>query len=495
MHNYQDNFPDSASITAGAGASWSRATLDQRVRHLCEALKSRRQPGAPVAILADNSPEWIAADLATQALGITLVPLPSFFTPAQWMHAIGASGVQALFCMQASHGAALGFTEAVPCDGSLLLRELPQEIMHQRAQEKSRPDLANVQKVTFTSGTTSEPKGVCLSSEQQWDVAHALHARLDSLGIKRHLCLLPLPVLLENIAGVYTALLSGATTICPPLSETGLSGAAQFDPHACLDAIRRYEAESVILLPQMLQALVAVAATNDERIRTLKFVAVGGAKTPAALIRTARDKGFPVYEGYGLSECGSVVSLNIPGADRPGSAGIPLPNRLVRIAADGEIEVGGKGIAHYLGETRRQRDWLPTGDIGHLDAAGFLNISGRKKNILITAFGRNVSPEWPEAALIGTGLVAQAVVFGDARPYLVAAIVPMSAQVPPAALQAVIDQVNAHLPDYAQVRRWIAVEPFTPANGLVTANGRPRRDAIWQRHQQQIESLYDNCGE
>ncbi|HZW13398.1 MAG TPA: AMP-binding protein [Noviherbaspirillum sp.] len=495
MHNYPSNIPDSASLTDGTGAPWNRAVLEQRVRHLCEALQSRRQPKAPVAILADNSPEWIAVDLATQALGITFIPLPSFFTPAQWMHAIAASGVQAVFCAQASHGAALGFSDVVPCDSTLLLCQRPQGNAQENVQEKARLDLESVQKITFTSGTTSEPKGVCLSSEQQWDVAQALHASLGSLGIKRHLCLLPLPVLLENIAGVYTALLAGATTICPPLAETGLSGASQFDPRVCLDAIQRYEAESIILLPQMLQALVAVAASNDERIRSLKFVAVGGAKTPAALIKAARDKGFPVYEGYGLSECGSVVSLNLPGADLPGSAGKPLPNRLVRIAAGGEIEVGGKGIAHYLGETRKQIEWLPTGDIGRLDAAGFLHISGRKKNILITAFGRNVSPEWPESALIGTGLVAQAVVFGDARPYLVAAIVPMSAQVPPAALHAAVDRVNENLPDYAQIRRWIAVEPFAPVNGLATANGRPRRDAIWQRYQQQIESLYDTRGE
>jgi len=242
-----------------------------------------------------------------------------------------------------------------------------------------------------------------------------------------------------------------------------------------------------------------VAAPKCARIRSLKFVAVGGAKTPAALIHAARDKGFPVYEGYGLSECGSVVSLNLPAADCPGSAGKPLPNRLVRIAADGEIEVGGQGIAHYLdeapGQPPTQTPWLATGDLGHIDANGFLHIAGRKKNILITAFGRNVSPEWPESALLGTGMVAQAVVFGDARPYLVAAIVPLCAQLGHEALQAAVDRVNESLPDYARVRRWIVAEPFTPENGLATANGRARRDAIWQRYGQQIESLYDTCGD
>lgn len=487
MRNWQDNKSDTDILVEGDGGAWNRSRLAHHVRCARDALRARREPGAPVAILADNSPEWIAIDLATQELDVTIVPLPSFFTPAQWMHAVGAAGVEAIFCMRPEHAHALGFTEKIPCDGGLGLYE--------SAQKRSHPNLKGVQKITFTSGTTSEPKGVCLAAQQQWGVAQALQASLAGLGIRRHLNLLPLAVLLENVAGVYTALLSGATNICPPLSEAGLSGASQFDPNACLDAIQRYRAESVILLPQMLQALVAVAAPNDRRLRTLKYVAVGGAKTPVALIHAARSKGLPVYEGYGLSECGSVVSINLPGADNPGSAGKVLPNRRVRIAADGEIEVGGQGIAHYLGEAPRPTEWLATGDLGHIDGDGFLHIDGRKKNILITAYGRNVSPEWPEAVLLGTGAIAQAVVFGDARPYLVAAIVPLAAHIGNELIQGAVDKANDQLPDYARVRRWFRAEPFSPANSMATPNGRPRRDAILNRYQQQLESAYETSGE
>lgn len=474
-------------LGAGAGAAWDEAALERHVGCAREALAARAKPRAPVAILADNSPEWIAVDLATQDLELVLVPLPAFFTPAQMAHAVREAGVQAIFCTQPEHARMLGFDREIPFDGKLVLYEST------RAGITAVP--GNVQKVTFTSGTTSEPKGVCLSAQQQWEVARALQESLDRLAVRRHLSLLPLSVLLENVAGIYTALLSGATSICPPLAETGLRGASQFDPHACLDAIARYQAESVILLPQMLQALVAIAATDDKRLRSLKYVAVGGARTPVALIHAARDKGFPVYEGYGLSECGSVVSINLPGADRAGCAGKPLPNRLVRIAADGEIEVGGQGIAHYLGEQPQPSRWLPTGDLGHLDADGFLHIDGRKKNILITAYGRNVSPEWPESVLLGTGVLAQAVVFGDAQPYLVAAIVPLAAHVDNALIQACVDMANRELPDYAQVRRWFRAEAFTPENGMATANGRPRRDAVYGHYRQQIESAYEEKGE
>jgi long-chain acyl-CoA synthetase len=487
MHNWRNKIPDTRILVAGPGASWTGAMLDKHVRLACEALRRRRKPDAPVAILADNSPEWIAIDLAAQELGIALVPLPSFFTNHQMTHALRAAGVQAIFCGQAGHAFALGFNEVIPFDGELCLYE--------SAQDAAPAALDGVQKVTFTSGTTSDPKGVCLSTAQQWDVANAIAESLAGLGIQRHLNLLPLSVLLENVAGVYTALLSGAANICPPLAETGLFGASRFDPHACLSAIDRYEAESVILLPQMLLALAAVAVPGDPRLRTLKYVAVGGARTPVALIRAARAKGFPVYEGYGLSECGSVVSINLPCADRPGSAGRPLPNRPVRIAADGEVEVGGRGIARYLGDTSSAQEWLATGDFGHLDADGFLHIDGRKKNVLITAYGRNVSPEWPETVLLGTGVIAQAVVFGDAQPYLVAAIVPLAPHITDEQVDVAVEQANSQLPDYARVERWFRADPFTPENNMATANGRPRREAIRNRYFRQITSAYATHGE
>jgi long-chain acyl-CoA synthetase len=486
MHNWQSNFTDKQPVLLGKDGAWTTAELARHVGRAREAIEARNAPRAPVALLADNSPEWVAIDLAAHEAGVALVPLPGFFTPGQMAHAMQTAGVAALFCPQAAHARAFGFTENIPYDGMLGFYET-------RSQVSVAP-LGEIQKVTFTSGTTSEPKGVCLSAAQQWEVAAAIRDSLAALDIGRHLNLLPLPVLLENVAGVYAALLSGATNICLPMSETGLSGASRFDPQACLDAIARHEAESVILLPQMLQALVAVASKSDPRARSLKYVAVGGARTPVALIHAARAKGLPVYEGYGLSECGSVVTINVPGADRPGSTGRPLSNRRIRIASDGEIEVGGSGLGHYLGQSPPPTEWLPTGDVGHLDRDGFLHIDGRKKNILITAYGRNVSPEWPESVLLGTGMIAQAAVFGDGQPYLVAAVVPAAPHMRDADIASALEQANSHLPDYARVRQWFRAAPFTPENGHATPNGRPRRDAIQQHYCRQIESAYSTHG-
>lgn len=487
MHSWLESNAASGLLVQDGKNAWTRDNLQSQIDLARNILLAREVPYAPVAILADNAAEWIAIDLATQELGITLIPLPLFFTPAQWMHVIASSGAQGIFCAHPEQVAPLGFTKLVGQFGRLALCQRLAAVLQQ--------DLEGIQKITFTSGTTSEPKGVCLGTVQQWDVAHALHGRLASLHIQRHLCLLPLAVLLENIAGIYTALLANATVLCPPLQEVGLHGASGFDPHACLNAIHRYQAESVILLPQMLQALVAVCVPHDERIATLKFVAVGGGKTPLALIEGARAKGFPVYEGYGLSECSSVVSLNTPDDDRVGSVGKPLPNRHVRVAADGEIEVAGMSAARYLGQPAAQPEWLPTGDIGHLDGDGFLFIDGRKKDILITSYGRNVSPEWPESVLVGTGAFRQTVVFGDAQPFLVALVVPLSADLPSTTLQAAIDAANRVLPDYARIRHWRVVEPLSSASGLSTANGRLRRNLIGQRYQVQIQSLFEQSGE
>lgn len=482
MKNLLDSLPDNIALLSSGQREIDRAALEQRIDKVATALQALKPLSGAVAILADNDPEWLVVDLATQMLGITLVPLPLFFTPAQWLHVMRESGVQAIFCADPRQAAALGFEREIPCGGPLTLYEARQAM--------AKAPLDNVQKITFTSGTTSTPKGVCLSTSQQWQVAHALRAGLETLSLQRHLCLLPFAVLLENIAGPYTALLSGATTICPPLAETGLSGASGFDPEVCMNAIARYEPHSIILVPQMLQALVAAARPEEPRLRSLRFVAVGGGKTSTRLLAAARERGLPVFEGYGLSECASVVALNLPGAERVGSVGRPLAHRDVRIAPDGEILVGGSA-ARYLGQDASDDALLATGDLGHIDEDGFLFVDGRKKDILITAYGRNVSPEWPEAVLAGTGAIAQAMVVGDAQAHLAALIVPAQDGPGAADLQQAVDRANAELPDYARIQRWLPVAPFTPANGLATPNGRPRRAVIQAHYAAQIASLFD----
>lgn len=494
-----DWIADTARVCVGvdAAASMTGTQLKQEARVLADRLRQHFVPRSVVGTLADNSAAWLIADLALQSAGMVHVPLPMFFSAEQMLHAVRSSSMAGLFCADAGQAAALGYRTAVmdahvpahpglKCftpDGGVVpcARTLPR----------------NVSKITFTSGTTGAPKGVMLSNAQQLSTARGIAAVTAGLCVRRHLCMLPLPVLLENVAGVYTALMTGMSCVLRPLEAVGLNGASGFDPGRCVQAVASSGAESIILLPEMLHALVTsiqAAQVRPASFAKIKYVAVGGARTPPALIQRARALGLPVYEGYGLSECASVVALNLPAADRVGSVGRPLPGLAVRINGEGEIEVHGRGFEGYLGgDAPAMQAWLATGDLGVIDDAGYLSIAGRKDSLIVTGFGRNVSPEWPEGLLAGNDGILQAAVFGAGRPFLAAVIV-ASPEVDDAEIAARVAAVNTRLPEYARIEAWTrASEGFTVANGLATANGRMRRSAIYARYRASITALYDRA--
>lgn len=492
-----------ATLLGGStGTSLEASTLRMRVLDLIQTFV-QFYPGLQIAILADNSPSWIAVDLACASLvrsgfPSTLVPLPDFFTNEQLAHLVQEAQVSVLLTDNVERGTALGFEliqgESTCEAGGLVWMKASQTLSLRPSLSPATVEaLRTVQKITFTSGTTGQPKGVCLSTDQQWRVGAALALATADLKIKRHLCLLPMAVLLENIAGVYAPILANADIVCPPLQEVGLTGASHFDANLCLDAIARYQAESIILLPQTLFALLQAIQPGDKRIASLKCVAVGGGKVPAGLLALSAMHGLPVFEGYGLSECSSVVCLNTVHAHKPGTVGKPLQGVEVRIAEDGEIWVrkggskGFEGYLHQLGKADQSVEmtadgWMPTGDLGSIDSEGFVGIQGRKKNLIITGFGRNVSPEWPESILLETGQFFQAVVFGEGMTSLCAVLVPRPS-FKPEQLQTLLNKINTRLPDYAQINQvFLADSLFTHENGLATANGRVRREAIWKAY-------------
>ncbi len=463
----------------GDGVDLSHAALEARAWRLADALSSLRV--SVLGLLADNGPHWLAADLAAQRAGVPLVPLPLFFTTEQMRAALAEAGADLLLTDRADLAAQLGFVRAQALAAGALGAFAP-------IREPGRVALpAGTGKVTFTSGTTGKPKGVCLSNAHTWRVAGGLAQALAGVGMTRHLCALPLPVLLENIAGAQLAWITGGDLIAPPLESMGMAGSTGFDVRAFAAAIERWQPHSLILLPQMLKAWVAALDSGLAAPVSLRLVAVGGGKVATATLLRARELGLPVYEGYGLSECASVVALNVPGADRPGSVGRPLPHVRLGLSDDGEILVEGERFLGYLGDRLPPPEPLATGDLGSIDDEGFIVITGRRKNIYITSYGRNVSPEWPEAELAAEPAIAQAAVFGEAEPQARAVLVPAAAGVEDAVLSAAVCRANRRLPDYARIARWVrAAAPFTPANGLATPNGRPRRDAIQTLHAAQL---------
>jgi acyl-coenzyme A synthetase/AMP-(fatty) acid ligase len=152
--------------------------------------------------------------------------------------------------------------------------------------------------------------------------------------------------------------------------------------------------------------------------------------------------------------------------------------------------VAGSLMSGYLGSaTPAPAEWA-TGDVGELDADGYLWVRGRLRHVLITAYGRNVSPEWVETALRSDPAVAQTVVFGEAQPALSAVLWPLRPDTTDAQLHAAVQATNATLPDYARIGHWVrARAEFSPATGMATANGRPQRPAIFDHHADALNAL------
>jgi len=473
-------------------ASLSYAQAAAEVERLGAELAAR---GTQIAgLLADNSAAWALWDLAALRAGVTLVPLPSFFSAPQLRHVVRDAGVDTLI---SDGGTRL--TTVLP--STVSARPTIPFTVASRGFEVCALDApsklalpAGIAKITYTSGTTGTPKGVLLTGSAMEAVARSLVEASAAGTDDRHLALLPLSTLLENVGGIYAPLLAGGTAVLYPQARVGMQGASRLDAGRMLAALAESDATSAILLPQLLQALVAAGEAGAALPAGLRFLAVGGAPVAARLLQRARGLGLPVYEGYGLSECASVVAVNRPGAERAGSVGRPLPHARVRITDDGEIEVAGALFCGYLHDTASPQEYWPTGDLGRLDADGYLYVTGRKKNLFITAFGRNVAPEWVEAELTAQPAVAQAAVFGEGRPFNAAVVMPSPALpagrgVP--AVAAAVAAANAELPDYARIGAWLMADaPFTTANGQATGNGRPLRDAIYAHYEARIAAQY-----
>lgn len=477
-----------------------------------------------VALYASNSPDWIVVDLACRMADVVLLPLPGFFSTGQIQHALHTVEVDAVLTDRGAQFAACnpGFEPAEPL--SVCFDVLHNNTPHYNAIQTTAqhvpaatvaidPGVAGVyrsalrrqvlpagtRKITFTSGSTGAPKGVCLSAQHQLTTAMSLSDATLELTIKKHLCVLPLSTLLENIAGVYVPLLQGACIVIASDQQLGFNGAAGFSVPDLLATISRVQPESMILMPQLLQALVVSASAGWRAPDSLRFIAVGGGSVHQLLLDNAWQQGLPVFEGYGLSECGSVVALNTPAHRRNGSLGKVLPHARSRIV-DGELQVAGAVFLGYAAEpaswTQQDSDsWVHTGDLCTTDADGFLHFQGRRKNLMVSSYGRNISPEWVEREISVSPLVAQITVCGDGRPFCVALIAARSAVITDAALQQVIDQANQRLPQYARVQNWWRLaQPLAAGSGaaddLMTSNGRPRRDRIEIFFHIQIDALY-----
>ena len=403
-----------------------------------------------LAIALDNSVDWIIWDLACLLSNITTIPIPPFFTFEQTLHALNngkathVANNEGIFKHKNN--------DKVAC----MTHEIP-------------PATA---KVTFTSGTTGNPKGVCLNRRQMESLTSSLINAIAS-DHGHHACILPLAILLENIAGVYTSLIAGYTV---HLTSMKTFGDKYEWLHSYLSSVK---ATSIICVPEVLQILMGQVMAKGP-ISSLEFVALGGSKIYPDLISKAHELQLPVYEGYGLSECSSVVALNIPEHNRVGSVGKVLPHnhivneRELKSGKDIEIKIKNNGFLGYIGQPAPII--IETGDLGHMDEQGYLYVTGRKKNVLITSFGRNVAPEWVESHLNVHPEILQAFVYGDGEPHLKALVVCTVQDRD--LIEQRIAQANSRLPDYAQVKEFEITKPFTLESGYLTGTGRIKRQRV-----------------
>ncbi|MEC3948697.1 AMP-binding protein [Sphingobium sp. HWE2-09] len=451
--------PHRIAIESGTQGTLDWAAFSEAI-DAANAMFGRHFSGtSPVAIQLDHGPAACVADLALLRCGIPALPIPSFFSAEQRHHALRASGACAL----------VGSRSGQADDFSFTLLDSPSVPLH-----------AGTAKISFTSGSTGTPKGICLSAAHMMAVAQSVIDFVGNAHAGRHLALLPPGILLENVAGFYATMIAGGTYVALPQADVGLGNPFQPDFAMMARVIAAQRITSLILVPEYLAGLVAVLAQTGARLPDLTLVAVGGARVPPALIDAAMTFGLPVRQGYGMTECASVVTLERPTEIRRGSVGVSIGSNHLRLAPDGEILIDGPACLGRIGEAVPDGP-LHTGDIGRFDEAGRLWIEGRKSTLIITSHGRNISPEWVESLLLGDPAVAQAMVHGDGEARLGALIVPRT---PDADIDAAVASANARLPDYARIAHWRRVAPFTPMNGQLTGNGRIRRAVIATAHLQ-----------
>jgi long-chain acyl-CoA synthetase len=442
------------------------ATVNLTYAELFERVRAHAQWASTlpdrVGLLFSNGPEQIVCDLAFSFAGKELVPLPDFFSESQLSHIVTAAHLSDVVA-DPQH-----FARA---------RDLGTRV-HVLSADPVPADTpaSDARRIIFTSGTTGTPKGVCLGSRQMLASIEALAEASGAASTDRYLSVLPNSLLLEQIAGTYLPLSVGAE-IC--VSSGG--GMHSSSAGAALAAMaERTKPTATVLVPEILELwLRELRSTGQRAPQSLRFIAVGGSPVRPSFAEAAWQQGLPVYEGYGLSECSSVVALNRPESRRRGTVGKPLSGIEVRID-HGEIVVAGPTVMDgYLGAAPYEGAYN-TGDLGHFDDDGFLVVSGRKDDVIVTAAGRNINPEWVEQVFASDMNVKRCVVV-EFEQDVAALIIPHDTRLcsDSKGLCDLVKFASRELPTYARPQRYLPMSDLEfKDRDLLTANGRPRRAKI-----------------
>ncbi|WP_116115496.1 AMP-dependent synthetase/ligase [Amycolatopsis ruanii] len=373
----------------------------------------------------------------------------------------------------------------------------------------------------YTSGTTGDPKGVVLTHYNVIYEAVALDRLVPMADHAPTIAYLPLAHIAERELAIYRALYKASHVhICPEPAQA-VTTLARVRPPSFFGVPRVWEK-----LAAALQAAFA-ATPEDQRgailtqlgLDGLQWPGSGSAPLPAPVREFLASAGIDVHEVWGMSETTGCATANIPGAAKPGTVGRPLPGVGLRIAGDGEIFVRGpivfSGYLRADGTVEKVTDadgWLATGDIGNLDEDGYLTITDRKKELIITSSGKNVAPTKIEGLLKAHPLVGHAVAVGEGRPYLTA-LIALDEEAAPAWAKArgisgslaylaghptvreemskLVAAVNGQLARAEQIKKHsILPEAWSPESGELTPTLKLKRRVLHDRFAHEIEALY-----
>jgi long-chain acyl-CoA synthetase len=545
---------DAARLVAGLAAGLERLGIGR---------------GDRVALLCSNRPEWHIVDFALQHIGAVNVSIYTTLLSAQVAYILEDAGARTVVVENAEqldkvHRARASLPElreivlidGVPPSGVMALADVVQplaetEVESRLAAWRERVAPQDLATLIYTSGTTGNPKGAMLTQDNfVFDSVSAASVMPWPTGGEVALAVLPLSHVLERLVDYIYFMHGASLAYCgvPELAET----LQRIRPHLLTAVPRIYEKIHERILHEVnhasgvKQALfrraIAVAAASlrtgrrgiahavfnalvYKKLRAifggrLRFSISGGAPLPQHIAEFFHSVGVKVLEGYGLTETSPVITVNPYDRFRLGTVGVLIPDVEVRIAPDGEILTRGrhvmKGYWNAREATRAAIDpegWFATGDIGELSPDGYLRITDRKKDIIVTAGGKNVAPQPIEAALAESPLVENAVLFGDRKPYIVALIVPAFEELAAwareqgipgaepvellaeprvrALYQGLVDGVNAGLARFETIKKFTLVDaPFTMDGGELTPTLKVKRRVVAHRHKAAIESMY-----
>lgn len=520
--------------------------------------------GDKVVLMSPNRFEWPVIDLAIQSCGAVTVPLyPNLNSDSVAKGISHSEAKAAIFAgkdLYGKHRDAITnlnvhiysidlVDESIPHLKWLRLAKATMDERMQYLEWITELDENDLVSINYTSGTTGEPKGVMLTHKNIISDMDGALATLEILQSDRFLSFLPLSHGFERTAGYYIPLTVGAEIAYAESMLTVIQNANEISPTIITTVPRLlekvYESVNGVIqkgsaLKKQIFKLAMTAGKNAaennihdtlklklfellvyRKIRAqisprLRILISGGAPLNAAINQFFRSLQIGIVEGYGLTETSPIITLNPLNWSKPGSAGQPLKNADMKIAEDGEILVRGEMVMQgyfkapdMTAEAIDSEKWFHTGDVGYLDSDNFLVISDRKKDLIVTAGGKNIAPSAIEQALVMHPLIEQAVVIGDRRKFISALIIP--ALIPlrekfglektltdfvadPAVIhlleQAVADQCS-HLSRFEQVKKvCVSDKPFTVENGELTATLKTRRRIIEAHYHDELEAIY-----